>query len=214
MSQQSLDANDLQNLTYQFLGDTNQNNYVANVFVLQYLNAAHLEIATQELGIEDIWNFKSVVGQRTYPLPVGYTKVKLVYYNGTPLRYSRIVDEDFFLSGNSYLDRFSIWNDQLIVGCLPPSAVYPMNVYYWREPRALEELTDVPEIPNRFRFGMACYAAAMMAVGDVDEAQFKMLMGEFQKAKTGYREWEDARSTQTLQVRNADADWCGWIGGH
>lgn len=206
MSRQNLNLSDLIDIAMAYEGDTPINSRYG-AMVTDWINEAQMKMIG-ELGIQDLWNTTTTNNQRTYPMPLGWTKVKLVEFDGVPLRFVSTIDQDFFDSGTGYCDRYSIWNNQLWLGLLAPIGGYSLSVYHFREPRVLVNGTDIPDVPNRFRMALADFAAAMQIMASSgDTPMVDRLMQKFDKRCDDFYDWIDGQSVQFMQVRNVTDGW-------
>lgn len=155
-----------------------------------WINDGMQEMLEDAGGIEDIATYTTVVGQRLYPLPDGYLTARMLYYNGDPVEYRQLITQDFFDQGTSYIDRWSIWKEQIILGPMPPSAAYIMTLYYTRAPLQVVNDGDVPEIPNRYRHYLAYYAAAQAKMADNFHEQADNFLKIFGRGVQQYQKFE------------------------
>jgi len=148
-------------------------------------------------GVEDIATIPAIPNQRAYNLPQNYIRIKLVTFNGLKLTYRQIITQDFFSTGTTtYPDRFSIWNNQLLLGPLPPANTFPIVIYYYREPNPMVNPTDIPEIPNRFRPYIADYGGAQQMIADGALQDAQVLMSRFTQGVQEYMEWQRQRTRE------------------
>ena len=151
--------------------------------------------------IEDTQTITSVSGKRAYDLPAGYIRMKLVTYNGLKLTARQLVTQDFFDVGTTtYPDRYTIWNNQILLGPLPPASPYPIVLYFFREPYVMVNGTDTPEIPNRFRPYLSDYAAAQQMIADGALQDAEVLMNRFDRGCLMLSNWELKRSREDMTV--------------
>jgi hypothetical protein len=218
MARQNLNLNDLRLIALAYEGDTFANTRYGNAqpatgqpsMLDTWINEAQMKMIG-ELGIQDIYTTTTTNNVRTYAMPLGWTKIKLVEFDGVPLRFCGVIDQDFFDSGTGYCDRYSIYNNQLFLGALPPAGGYSLALYHFREPALLVNATDVPEVPNRFRMALADYAGAMQVLSSAgDIPMVDRLMKKFQDRCDDYYDWIDGQSVQFLQVRNVTDGWQLW----
>lgn len=214
MSGQNLTLSDIRTMALAMMGDTTTDSRFGPVggatgsLVDLWINAALQDMTTDWLGVEDFSTQLTVVDQRLYSLPTGFRMMKQAYYNGSPLEYRAVIDQDFFDTGNTYCDRYSLWKDGLILGPLPPSAVVNLDLYYWRSPMLMKLDGDVPEVPNEYREALACYAASRMAMGDGETGQAQALKQEYASVRIRFNEWIAQKTTSNMQVRNVTGS--GW----
>ena len=171
--------------------------------VTAWINDGLMRMCMEGEGIEDLKSFTTVAGTRAYTLPVvtdatakQFIRAKMVLYDGRVLDYNPILNLDFFSSGNSPPDKYTIWNGQILLGPSPPDAAETLDVYYVREPLLLSAAGDKPEIPNRFRSYLADYAASMQMMADGDLNDARALMASYEAGVARYRHWAVFKSKQ------------------
>ena len=180
---------DLTKLTQGYLDESSSgnNSHFGNLIPL-WINTALGNMVGKE-GLEGYATWQTVPNQRAYPLPADFITPKQMLYNGSNCTQVALSLQDFFSSGSAYVDRFTIWNNQLILGVLPPSANYKLEIYYFREPSYLSNGSDIPEIPNRYTPFLACWAAAQAFIVDGDTATAQALMAQYDRQVDNYRQW-------------------------
>lgn len=190
MSANNPNLKDLRIRALAYMDETEVNSHYGKMIDI-WLSDAGMEMASGVDGIDAVWSFQATVGQRTYNLPEDWLRMKLVLYNDIPIEEVRIITQNFFSSGTSDVDRYSIWGTpkQIILGPQPPSNAYTIMAYYYRTPRALEKDNDIPDIPVQFRHYLSQYAAAqaMLADGNLQDSQG--LVSMYKQGVKEFREW-------------------------
>jgi hypothetical protein len=208
MSAQNRTLADLIKLALGALDETPADNHYG-ALLPEWINEGLQRMIMEGEGVEGAYMLTTTPGVRAYAVPNppivpgAITRIKLVTYDGRPLDEIRLLTHDFISAGNGEPAGWTLWNNHIQLGPLPPSRAAQLIIYFYREPALLSVAEDAPEIPNRFRGYLADYATAMMHVADGHLQESQYFMASYEAGVKKYSQWTNEKGRQNfLQVQN------------
>lgn len=172
-------------------GDDDSTNHYGSV-VDDWIDLAVKEFVGPH-GVEDHWTWTTEEGERSVPCPPGFINVKLLMYDGRPLREVHLNQMDFTNEGTtSYVDRYAIWKQprpEIVMGPHPPSDSLTLEMYYYRLPHRLRNDREYPEVPDLFQHHIAEYVSARLRSADGNETGAGQKMDSFRQGRKEFWEW-------------------------
>lgn len=148
--------------------DQGSSNIWANESILAWANEAILDLARQAAPTEDEEYATAVIGQQTYELPTGTTRVLAVFFDGdrlTRTSYKDWVNTDTW--DDAATPRYYIVDDESLRLIPAPSTAGEIRFFREHYPTAITETSDMPW-DGKYNAAIAYYVLrrAMEQIGD------------------------------------------------
>lgn len=124
---------------------------ITDADVIRWINDAQREIAKSDGLLQTFATTDSVAGQQEYVRPPDILTLRSVHYDGRKLQALSPQEAEDFISSNDTStgvpDRFWIWATKIFLYPIPAAAgIGSIRIFYTRQPRLIDDLTDTPEI--------------------------------------------------------------------
>lgn len=193
---------------------------ITDTDIMRWINDAQRDIAIKNSLLQAKATAPLVVGQQEYSLPVNVLSIHSVKVNQQKLQALSLQEMDELVgdttSGTGFPTSYYIWASSIMLYPIPQSASDILNIYFTRQPTAVDDVGDVPDLPSAYHSRIVEYCLAQAFELDSDMASYQAKMAQFNSGVGELKQTADYGQQDvypTISVSAADSGTSDFFGG-